>query len=230
MRHPDVPAELRGSYAGLGHEAVIDHLTRLGVTAVELLPVHQYVPEEFLLKRGLTNYWGYNSIGYFAPHQGYSAAVRRGLQRRGLQQRGLQQRGAPVRLSGPRACWRSAPAYWRPRSRKIRSCRVAGRTGTWRAATDSVTPGDRAGCCGAECGGAGRPCPAGLAPVGAARTIITRASTRTSSPAVPVSHIGVERGPCTAAFISCTRIPRVFPVDSPSASNHRKGVRHFRWC
>jgi isoamylase len=78
MRHPDVPAELRGSYAGLGHEAVIDYLTRLGVTAVELLPVHQYVPEEFLLKRGLTNYWGYNSIGYFAPHQGYSAAVRAG--------------------------------------------------------------------------------------------------------------------------------------------------------
>ena len=78
MRHPDVPADLRGSYAGLGHEAVIDYLTRLGVTAVELLPVHQYVPEEFLLKRGLTNYWGYNSIGYFAPHQGYSAAVRAG--------------------------------------------------------------------------------------------------------------------------------------------------------
>jgi isoamylase len=78
MRHPDVPAELRGSYAGLGHETVIDYLTGLGVTAVELLPVHQYVPEEFLLKRGLTNYWGYNSIGYFAPHQGYSAAVRAG--------------------------------------------------------------------------------------------------------------------------------------------------------
>jgi isoamylase len=78
MRHPDVPEELRGTYAGLAHEAVIDHLTRLGVTAVELLPVHQSVPEAFLLQRGLTNYWGYNTIGYFAPHQGYSAAVRDG--------------------------------------------------------------------------------------------------------------------------------------------------------
>jgi glycogen operon protein len=78
MRHPDVPEELRGTYAGLAHQAVTDHLTGLGVTAVELLPVHQYVPEAFLLQRGLTNYWGYNSIGYFAPHHAYSAAVRAG--------------------------------------------------------------------------------------------------------------------------------------------------------
>ena len=78
MRHPGVPDPLRGTYAGLAHEAVIDHLTRLGVTAVELLPVHEYVPEEFLLQRGLTNYWGYNSVGYFAPHHAYSAAVRTG--------------------------------------------------------------------------------------------------------------------------------------------------------
>ena len=78
MRHPDVPAELRGTYAGVGHEAITGHLTSLGVTAVELLPVHQYVPDDFLLKRGLTNYWGYNSIGYFAPHAAYSAAVRAG--------------------------------------------------------------------------------------------------------------------------------------------------------
>ena len=78
MRHPDVPEDLRGTYAGLAHEAVTDHLTRLSVTAVELLPVHEYVPEEFLLQRGLTNYWGYNSIGYFAPHHAYSAAVRAG--------------------------------------------------------------------------------------------------------------------------------------------------------
>ncbi len=78
MRHPDVPAELRGTYAGLAHEAVIGHLTQLGVTAVELLPVHEYVPEQFLVQRGLTNYWGYNSIGYFAPHHAYSAAVRAG--------------------------------------------------------------------------------------------------------------------------------------------------------
>jgi glycogen operon protein len=75
-RHPDVPPELLGTYAGLGHEAVTGYLRDLGVTAVELLPVHEYVPERFLLERGLTNYWGYNSIGYFAPHQAYSAAAR----------------------------------------------------------------------------------------------------------------------------------------------------------
>ena len=78
MRHPGIPPELRGTYAGLGHEAAIAHLTDLGVTAVELLPVHESVPEAFLLRRGLTNYWGYNTIGYFAPHQAYSAAVRAG--------------------------------------------------------------------------------------------------------------------------------------------------------
>ena len=78
MRHPGVPPELRGTYAGLGHEAAIAHLLDLGVTAVELLPVHQSVPEAFLAARGLTNYWGYNTIGYFAPHDGYSAAVRAG--------------------------------------------------------------------------------------------------------------------------------------------------------
>ena len=77
---PTCPTPLRGSYAGLGHEAAIKHLTDLGVTAVELLPVHQYVPDDFLLKRGLTNYWGYNTIGYFAPHHAYSAAVRSGDQ------------------------------------------------------------------------------------------------------------------------------------------------------
>ncbi|HSP36745.1 MAG TPA: glycogen debranching protein GlgX [Frankiaceae bacterium] len=78
MTNPDVPPELRGTYAGLGHEASIDHLLALGVTAVELLPVHQNVPEALLLDRGLTNYWGYNTIGFFAPHNGYSAAVRAG--------------------------------------------------------------------------------------------------------------------------------------------------------
>jgi isoamylase len=78
MRHPGIPPELRGTYAGLGHEAALAHLTDLGVTAVELLPVHESVPEAFLLRRGLTNYWGYNTIGYFAPHQAYSAAVRAG--------------------------------------------------------------------------------------------------------------------------------------------------------
>src|ERR1700755_2280177 len=78
MRYPDIPPELRGTYAGLAHEAAIAHLTDLGVTTVELLPVHQNVPESFLPDRGLTNYWGYNTIGFFAPHAGYSAAVRAG--------------------------------------------------------------------------------------------------------------------------------------------------------
>jgi isoamylase len=78
MRHPGVPPELRGTYAGLGHEAALSHLRDLGVTTVELLPVHENVPESFLVQRGLTNYWGYSTIGYFAPHQGYSAAVRAG--------------------------------------------------------------------------------------------------------------------------------------------------------
>ena len=78
MRHPGIPPELQGTYAGLGHEAAIAHLTDLGVTTVELLPVHQNVPESFLVAEGLTNYWGYNTIGFFAPHNGYSAAVRAG--------------------------------------------------------------------------------------------------------------------------------------------------------
>jgi glycogen operon protein len=78
MRHPGVPEQLRGTYAGLAHEAAVGYLVELGVTAVELLPVHQNVPEAFLVQRGLTNYWGYNTIGYFAPHGGYSAAVRAG--------------------------------------------------------------------------------------------------------------------------------------------------------
>ncbi len=78
MRNPEVPAELRGTYAGLAHQAAVSYLADLGVTAVELLPVHQNVPESFLQQRGLTNYWGYNTIGYFAPHNGYSAAARAG--------------------------------------------------------------------------------------------------------------------------------------------------------
>jgi glycogen operon protein len=78
MGHPGVPAQLRGTYAGLAHEAAIGYLVDLGVTAVELLPVHQNLPEEFLVQRGLTNYWGYNTIGYFAPHSGYSAEARAG--------------------------------------------------------------------------------------------------------------------------------------------------------
>ncbi len=71
--HPDVPEELRGTYAGVAHPAAVAHLKRLGVTAVELLPVHQFVHDAQLVARGLRNYWGYQSIGYFAPHNGYSS-------------------------------------------------------------------------------------------------------------------------------------------------------------
>ncbi|WP_299529184.1 glycogen debranching protein GlgX [uncultured Streptomyces sp.] len=78
--HPGIPPELRGTYAGLAHPAAIGHLKRLGVTAVELLPVHQFAHEDHLLRRGLHNYWGYNSIGYFAPHADYSASGTAGQQ------------------------------------------------------------------------------------------------------------------------------------------------------
>ena len=77
-RHPQVPGELQGTYAGLAHPAVIEHLTGLGVTAVELLPVHQSVTNGALRAKGLANYWGYDTIGFFAPHAGYSAAVSAG--------------------------------------------------------------------------------------------------------------------------------------------------------
>jgi isoamylase len=72
MRHPAVPEELRGTYLGLASDPIIDHLLGLGVTAVELLPIHQFVSERFLVERGLTNYWGYNSVGYLAPEVKYA--------------------------------------------------------------------------------------------------------------------------------------------------------------
>ena len=73
QNNPAIPPELRGTYAGLAHPATIDYLTSLGVTAVELLPVHHFVTEPGLQRRGLPNYWGYNSLGFFAPHEAYSA-------------------------------------------------------------------------------------------------------------------------------------------------------------
>ncbi len=73
-RHRGVPDALRGTYAGLAHPAAIEHLVDLGVTSVELLPVHHFVHDGFLRERGLRQYWGYNSIGYFAPHGEYAAA------------------------------------------------------------------------------------------------------------------------------------------------------------
>ena len=71
--HPEVPEGVRGTYAGLGHPAVTGYLADLGFTAVELLPVHQFVQDSHLLERGLRNYWGYNSVGFLAPHGGYSS-------------------------------------------------------------------------------------------------------------------------------------------------------------
>jgi isoamylase len=79
-QHPDVPEAQRGTYSGLAHPAVIDYLTSLGVTAVELMPVHQFVHDSVLQDRGLRNYWGYNSIGFLAPHNEYAATGDRGEQ------------------------------------------------------------------------------------------------------------------------------------------------------
>jgi len=73
--HPDVPARLRGTYAGLAHPAVTSYLRDLGITSVQLLPVHQHLDDGFLLGRNLTNYWGYNTIGFFAPHSTYASAT-----------------------------------------------------------------------------------------------------------------------------------------------------------
>ena len=80
MTHPGVPEEIRGTYAAIGHPAIIDHLTKLGVTAVELLPVHQFVNDSHLVDQGLSNYWGYNTIGFLAPHNGYASSGSDGQQ------------------------------------------------------------------------------------------------------------------------------------------------------
>lgn len=73
MLHPEVPENLRGTYGALAHPAVIEHLQKLGITAVELMPVHQFVNDSTLQDKGLSNYWGYNTIGFFAPHNSYSS-------------------------------------------------------------------------------------------------------------------------------------------------------------
>ena len=78
--HPDVPEPLRGTYAGFAQPAVIAHLVSLGVTAVELMPIHQFVHDHHLLERSLRNYWGYNTIGFFAPHNEYASTGQRGEQ------------------------------------------------------------------------------------------------------------------------------------------------------
>jgi isoamylase len=80
QRHPGVPEDIRGTYAALAHATSIDYLKTLGITAVELLPVHQFVQDSTLIDRGLRNYWGYNSIGYFAPHNEYALCGSAGQQ------------------------------------------------------------------------------------------------------------------------------------------------------
>ncbi|HEY2442642.1 MAG TPA: glycogen debranching protein GlgX [Streptosporangiaceae bacterium] len=129
LRHPRVPAALRGSYAGLAHPAIIGHLRRLGVTAVELMPVHQHVSERALAARGMSNYWGYNSIGFFAPHSGYASSGQLGQQVTEFKAmvRALHEAGIEVILdvvynhtaeggqSGPTLCFRGVDnaAYYR---------------------------------------------------------------------------------------------------------------------
>ena len=73
MRHPDVPEHLRGTYAAIGSQPIIDHLVKLGITAIELLPIHYFLDDRHLQEKGLHNYWGYNTLGFFAPHRAYAA-------------------------------------------------------------------------------------------------------------------------------------------------------------
>jgi len=99
-QHPDVGEELRGTYSGLASPPVIDHLKRLGVTAVELMPVHQFIHDRRLFELGLRNYWGYNSIAYFAPHNDYASYHARGAQVQEFKQmvKSLHQQGIEVIL------------------------------------------------------------------------------------------------------------------------------------
>ncbi len=80
MSHPDIPEELRGTYSAIAHPAIVEHLKGLGVTAIELLPVHHFVHDQRLVDAGLSNYWGYNTIGFFAPYHGYAAMGNLGQQ------------------------------------------------------------------------------------------------------------------------------------------------------
>ena len=128
---PEIPEELRGTYAGLGSAAAIDYLTKLGVTAVELLPVHAHIDDKVLIDRGLKNYWGYNTIGFFAPHAAYSSSGQMGEQVSEFKSmvRSLHAAGIEVILDvvynhtaegnhlGPTLCFRGIdnPAYYRLR-------------------------------------------------------------------------------------------------------------------
>ncbi|WP_306319947.1 MULTISPECIES: glycogen debranching protein GlgX [unclassified Streptomyces] len=129
MRHPDLPEELRGTYAALAHPAIIGHLAELGVTALELMPVHQFVDDHRLVEHGLTSYWGYNTIGFFAPHNRYASWGDRGEQVLEFKSavRALHEVGIEVILDvvynhaaegdhlGPTLCFRGLdnPSYYR---------------------------------------------------------------------------------------------------------------------
>ena len=126
---PEIPEEIRGTYAALGSDWAVDYFRKLGVTAVELLPVHHFVNDQFLETKGLSNYWGYNSIGYFAPHCAYSGSGVAGGQVREFKEmvKALHAAGIEVILDvvynhtgegnqlGPMLCFRGVdnPAYYR---------------------------------------------------------------------------------------------------------------------
>jgi glycogen operon protein len=120
IKNPAIPERLRGTYAGLAHEASIEYLQRLGITAVELLPIHHFIDEGFLLDRGLRNYWGYNTLGFFAPMSRYSSTCDHGCQVREFKEmvKSLHAAGIEVILDvvynhtcegnhlGPMLCWK----------------------------------------------------------------------------------------------------------------------------
>ncbi|MEV6717726.1 glycogen debranching protein GlgX [Lentzea sp. NPDC051208] len=96
--HPEIPPRLRGTYAGLAHPVMVDHLVKMGITAVELMPVHQFISDHTLAERRLSNYWGYNTIGFFAPHDGYAALPLNQVQEFKGMVRALHQAGIEVIL------------------------------------------------------------------------------------------------------------------------------------
>src|SRR2546423_11703224 len=99
-RHPDIPENIRGTYAAISHHSIIKHLKELGITAIEFLPVHQFIHDSLLIERGLRNYWGYNSIGYLAAHNEYSSGGQLGQQVQEFKQmvKTLHQEGIEVIL------------------------------------------------------------------------------------------------------------------------------------
>jgi glycogen operon protein len=125
-RHPDIPAAVRGTYLGLAHPAAVEHLVRLGVTTVELLPVHSFADEPALIRTGRHNYWGYSPLGYFAPHAGYASEPGREIEEFRTMVAALHAAGIEVildvvfnhtcegGLSGPTLSFRGldAPAYY----------------------------------------------------------------------------------------------------------------------